>query len=236
MPDAFYKNLIVPIRDFIYPPLCFICSTRLENGDERVCSECWSSFPAFKLGDPVWHELKDRFARSGAVSGFLSCFYFEGEGKLQTAIHLLKYQGMKSIGVMLGKEIGERMRGNSLFTSACVLVPVPLHRLKQRERGFNQSEFICKGISLVSGIHAQANVLRRFKYTQSQTQLSLEERQRNVGDAFSIDPRCRGAIRGKRFLLVDDVITTGATIHACALELVRAGAQSVFAASAAVAR
>ncbi len=236
MPEALYKNLIVPIRDFIYPPLCFTCSARLDNGDERVCRECWSSFPAFKPGDPVWHELKDRFARGGGVSDFLSCFYFEGEGKLQTIIHLLKYQGMKSMGVMLGKEIGERIRGNSLFASADFLVPVPLHRLKQRERGFNQSEFLCKGISLVAGIHAQANVLRRFKYTQSQTQLSPEQRQRNVGDAFRIDPQFRGAIRGKKFLLVDDVITTGATINACALELVRAGAHSVLAASAAVAR
>ncbi len=233
--EAFYKNLLIPVQDFIYPPLCFLCDKRLENGIARVCGECWPNFPPFRAGDPVWHELKNRFAQEGAVSDFLSCFYFEQQGKLQKAIHLLKYQGIRSMGVMLGKEIGNRILRNAAFASADVLLPVPLHKLRQRERGFNQSEIICEGISSVTGIPARANVVHRVKYTQSQTRLKLEERRSNVGDAFRINPHYVQVVKKNRVILVDDVITTGSTISACAKELVREGAKFVLAASAAVA-
>ncbi len=233
--EAFYKNLVVPVQDFIYPPLCFLCDKRLENGGVRMCGECWPNFPSFHVGDPVWHELKNRFAQDGAVSDFLSCFYFEQQGRLQKVIHLLKYQGIRSMGVMLGKEIGYRILQSTAFGSADVLLPVPLHKLRQRERGFNQSEIICEGISTVTGIPTRANVIHRVKYTQSQTKLNLEERRSNVGDAFRINPHYSEAVKRKRVILVDDVITTGSTISACAKELVREGAEFVLAASAAVA-
>lgn len=235
MLKAFYNSIVIPFRDFIYTPLCFVCNERLENDGERVCRECWSSFPLFNVGDPMWLELKKRFDQEGAVSDFLSCFYFEQEGKLQQVIHLLKYQGMKSMGVMLGREIGERIAKHLLFSTADALIPVPLHKLKERERGYNQCEFLCKGIAEVTVIPIKANFISRTKYTKSQTQLNFEERRENVGDAFAVPPASLSEIQRKTLILVDDVITTGSTINACAQELVAAGAKSVLAVSAAIA-
>ena len=169
------------------------------------------------------------------VDDVLSCFLFEKEGKLQDIVHLLKYRGIKSVGVELGKTLGGYMMQDVRFMSADFLIPVPLHRLKLRERGYNQSEFLCKGISEVTHIPIHSSLIVRKKYTQSQTQLDLEERRKNVGDAFTVHERFLSEVKGKTFILVDDVITTGSTINACARGLVAHGAASVFAAAAALA-
>lgn len=235
MLHAVLNRFVVPFRDFVYPPLCFVCGKRMEDGDVRVCGECWSSFRPFNVGDRVWHELHGRFTGEGVVKDFLSCFYFEKDGKLQNVIHLLKYGGIKSMGVMLGREIGRNILSNADLSSADCLIPVPLHTLKQRERGYNQSEMLCRGITEVTGIPTEVDIIRRRKYTQSQTQLNLEQRRENVEDAFGIPARRCAGVHGKEIILVDDVITTGSTIMACARELVNAGAKAVYAASAAVA-
>jgi ComF family protein len=154
----------------------------------------------------------------------------------QQVVHSLKYQGMKSLGIRLGKEIGNRIKASPTFSSADYILPIPLHKLKQRERGYNQSEYLCKGISETTGILIAASFLSRTKYTRSQTQLNLEERRENVGEAFRTNQKFLNEIRGKSFILVDDVITTGSTITACARELRANGAGIILAASAALAQ
>jgi len=143
---------------------------------------------------------------------------------------------MKSLGVRLGKEIGNRIKACQTFSSADYLLPIPLHRLKQRERGYNQSEYICRGISEATGIPVGGSILYRTKYTKSQTQLNLGERRANVGDAFKVNPKFQSEIRGKSFILVDDVITTGSTITACARELRTNGGRTILAVSVALAK
>ena len=233
--NSFLRHIILPLRDFIYPPLCFSCSQRLNDGEVRVCSTCWESFAKVHHGDPAWLEFKAKFDAEGAVKDFLVCFLFEKEGKLQNVIHHLKYSGIKSLGVQLGREIGDKIISNSMFASADYLIPVPLHKLKQRERGYNQSEYLCKGIVEVMSIPINTTFLIRKKYTESQTQLNFEQRKENVGDAFVINLKYQSEIQEKTFILVDDVITTGSTINACAKELINHGAACVLAASAALA-
>ena len=116
------------------------------------------------------------------------------------------------------------------------IIPIPLHKLKERERGYNQSEDICRGISAVIQRPVAADLVKRSKYTVSQTHLTADERKKNVGDAFEIQPRQLMGIKGKCFLVVDDVITTGSTIQAIAKLLKDAGAARVIAASAALAK
>ncbi|MBI4549265.1 MAG: ComF family protein [Ignavibacteriae bacterium] len=205
------------------------------DGESRVCSTCWNSFRKVDHGDPTWLEFKAKFEREGVVNDFLSCFLFEKDGKLQDVIHHLKYSGMKSLGMQLGKEIGTRINSYLEFSSADYLIPVPLHKLKQRERGYNQSEYLCKGIAEVTRIPMNTGLLTRKKYTESQTQLNFEQRQENVGDAFEIHPKRQSDIQGRKFILVDDVITTGSTINACAKELIDHGAKTVLVASTALA-
>lgn len=185
-------------------------------------------------GDEVYRETLARLLERGHVAGLVSRFYFDKEGPLQSLIHQLKYNGMTSLGVALG----ERLAGvlmPELDDNSYILLPVPLHRTKKRERGYNQSEYICKGIANVSGLVVAPSLLKRTRYTQSQTALDIEERRENVADAFALNPRCSVPVADQSFVLVDDVITTGATIDACARLLVKHGAKRVLACSVALA-
>lgn len=168
------------------------------------------------------------------TSDLLSLYYFEKEGTLQSIIHQLKYDGMTTLGVELGRKLGEKLRERAAVGIDGV-IPVPLHSTKLRERGYNQSEYIARGIREVTGIPVYSSLLQRHKYTTSQTQLNATERKENVGDAFSVNKRYLVDIHGKTFLIVDDVITTGATIEACAEVLMKNGAAKAFAGSVALA-
>lgn len=184
----------------------------------------------------MYQQFLAKLTGDGLISRLFSPFYFEKEGKLQSIIHGLKYQGYTSLGVKAGRKIGEVIEAADDLPKADVLLPVPLHPLKKRERGYNQSELISQGIEEVTGIPVRTDLLRRRKYTVSQTQLSLEERKENVGDAFEINEKRRDEVTGKSFILVDDVITTGSTINACAKALHDAGANRVHAAAIALAK
>jgi ComF family protein len=228
------SDILRHLRDFIYPPVCFVCYETLNPEDERICQSCWGKCPVIDRQHSTYQFLRAKFDDEGSISDVVSCFLFEKEGVFQEIIHLFKYRGMKTVGVRLGTKIGEKMIAEK-FPRADYLIPVPLHRRKKRERGYNQSECICNGISHVTGIPVNASLIRRIKDTQSQTQLNLEQRKENVNDAFQIDPSYLPLIQDKIFILVDDVMTTGATIQECARVLLQFKAKKVFAASAALA-
>ena len=230
-----YGSAILPLRDFIYPPVCLTCDAMLAAEEERVCARCWNGMPKIGPGHPVWAELAVRMNNEGAVRDFLSCYLFEQEGTLQQIVHLLKYGGMKSIGELLGREVGKRMLANPGFLSQDSLIPVPLNKLKQRERGYNQAEYICRGISRETRIPVRSSLIIRRRYTESQTGLDRDRRRENVRGAFVLNPDCRAFVEGRSFILVDDVITTGSTVNACARELMEHGAECVLAVSAALA-
>jgi len=224
------------ITDFIYPPVCFLCNEKLSEPHLKVCPVCWSSFTLINAMNSTLLELKSKFNSEGKVEDVISCYLFEKEGKLQEVIHLLKYRGMKSLGVKLGEELGKVIIRNQKFSNADFIIPIPLHKLKKRERGYNQSEFICKGISSITNIPVNTDIVHRVKYTKSQTQLNLVERRENVADAFFISEKKRKLVAGKKVIIVDDVITTGSTINSCANELIKANAGTTLAASVAIAQ
>lgn len=236
MLEIIHEYLVRPVQNFIYPPVCFTCNALLQNDEERICVECWNSFTRLDSSHPTWREIHGKLHSEGVVENLISCYLFEKDGKLQDVIHHLKYGGIKSFGVRLGRELGKRVLQEKLFDGIDFLVPVPLHKLKRRERGYNQCEYICKGIFAVTNIPIADAFLERKKYTQSQTQLNLQERKENVSEAFKVRPDALRIICGKSFLLVDDVITTGSTIQACAQQLRTAGAAKILAASVALAQ
>jgi ComF family protein len=185
--------------------------------------------------DSLYIETKERFENDGKISDCLAPYFFQKEGALQTVIHSLKYEGYTSMGVRLGSEIGKVIDLHEKFRQADFLIPIPLHQLKRRERGYNQSEYICKGISALTKIPVAVSALKRVKYTKSQTKLTLHERSENVSGAFQITSFGKKALSGKTVIIVDDVITTGATMRACAEELRRFGAAQIYSASVAFA-
>lgn len=227
----FAATIIQPISEFIYPPFCLLCDSKLASGESRICSHCWNSFHRMEKNGPAYIDLHRKFSDTNLVADCLAPFLFEQEGRLQEVIHHLKYQGFTSLGFRLGEEIGRQIIETETFLDADFLVPVPLHRLKFRERGYNQCEYLCKGISSITNLPVQSKVLKRIKYTVTQTQLDIAQREENVDGAFRAPKRYRDAIEGKAVIIVDDVITTGATMRSCARELIKYGAEKVFSVS-----
>lgn len=229
------KSTFQPILQFIYPPACFACGTLMEDGNSRVCETCWSGIRTVTPEDQLYKEMHSRLTQTpdAYISDLISLFHFEKEGTLQSIIHQLKYNGMTILGEELGRKLGERVMARRVQLDG--IVPVPLHSVKKRERGYNQSEFIASGIREVTGLPVYTSLLTRHKYTTSQTHLSAAERRENVGDAFTINKRYLLDVQDKTLLVVDDVITTGATVEACAEALMQNGAGTVLVGSVAIA-
>jgi len=234
LPPAF-QSFLEPFYRFIFPPTCFVCEGSLSNGEYKVCNSCWSRVAPADSKDEVYRETLARLVKGGSVSGLVSAFYFDQEGPLQAIIHELKYGGMTSLGVELGRKLGERLASVLSAEMITGSIPVPLHPAKLRERGYNQSEYICKGVQATTGLEVFPTLLRRRRYTQSQTKLNIDERKANVNEAFAINSSYESRVRDGTFILVDDVITTGATIDECARVLVDHGARRVVACSIALA-
>ena len=220
--------------DFVYPPLCISCRKLLERGGEQVCLDCWNSIRVVTKDLSLFIETEKKLIDSGVVDGLVSLYVFEKEGAFQTIVHNLKYGGVQALGVELGRRLGRVMVEKDIHADG--IIPVPLHKRKLRERGYNQAERIAEGLSDVTGIPIRTEIVRRKKYTGTQTLLTLDERKDNMLGAFEVVPRSRPLVKGRIFIVVDDVVTTGATIEACAQQLVAHGAGKIIAASAALAQ
>jgi len=226
-------SIVRSLVEFVYPPVCFVCERYLPDSSSNVCAACWATVQTVGRTDALYNEMRDRLRASGVIDDLASAFYFEKEGTLQALIHQLKYDEMTVIGVEFGKHVAVAMARLLEKIPDADVVPVPLHSVKQRERGYNQSYYIAQGVQIVTGLSVLPHLLRRAKNTPSQTHLNRDERWANVQDAFEI---ARGKmVRSSSYILIDDVITTGATIQACAHVLKEHGARRVYAASIALA-
>lgn len=230
----FLERCVRPFRDLVYPTLCFACGRVTEGRDLGVCRVCARDIKFADHNHPAWQKVAVRFDEEGNLDRFMARFLFEKEGTIQMLIHLLKYGGMRPVGTALGREMGKTILSGQLFPGTDCLIPVPLHRLKQRERGYNQSEYICRGISELTGIRVENGILQRIKFTQSQTRLTMMRRRENVAGAFELKSKNQHKLEGRIVLVVDDIITTGSTINGCAKILRSGGAGKVYAASAAL--
>ncbi len=201
------------ILNLLYPNItCLACKDEVPLNDSGLCSSCEKAL--IESEPPV-------FAVRAPLSGAAAAFLYEGAAL--ELIHTLKYEGIHAAANVLG-EFMAPLADASRNISA--LVPVPLHRRRERERGFNQAALIAKTISQLTGIPI-ASPLVRTRYTKTQTELDANAREANVKDAF-ISAACSGNL-----LLIDDVFTTGSTLYACAEELLKKGANSVYALTAA---
>jgi ComF family protein len=228
-------SLLRVCADVVFPPVCHSCNASLPRGDSVACPSCLRAILQVDEWDDAYREAFAGLNEDRTVSDFVAAWYFEREGPLRTLMHRLKYGGMTSIGVEFGRGLGERIREAGLGESD-IVVPVPLHASRMRERGFNQCEHIARGVSAVTGCPLRTGVLRRTRFTPSQTSLGHVERRENVRDAFALPPHAGRTVAGKTVLLVDDVVTTGATMRSCAGVLRRAGARAVIACAVAIAR
>lgn len=215
--------------DFFYPPYCPICHSSLKEEKSIVCENCWKQIPRLDKNYDIVAEIKSKLKGQVYFSQAYSVWHFIGP--IQNIIHFLKYQNFRNVTHQMGKFMADMIREFNLPQEQLMLIPVPLHKTRIRERGFNQSLLLCISISSQLNIDYSDKVLVRTRYTQSQTKLNASKRQKNVANAFQV--KSAESIRGKTIILVDDVITTGATMNACAQALARCGASEIILISAA---
>jgi ComF family protein len=224
------KSLLTYLFDFFLPRFCPGCNKKLLADEKPVCIDCLSSIliaDEQKLED----EYDKNFSSAKVIKDFYSKYMFETDKTLQHIIHALKYQKQFKLGIYLGEILSEGIKSRNWQID--LIVPVPIHHLKKAERGYNQSDYIVKGLSRSLNIPYSTKSIKRTRHTESQTNLNINRRAENVANAFKV--RNAKRIIGKNILLVDDVITTGATTQECGRALVTGGAKLVYACSIGIA-
>lgn len=204
------KKYFEDLLSLLYPNICYNCDTILVDGEEKICLRCYRDFPL------ALYHLSEQNPLLSITSGMMKiedafCYLkFNKQGIAQKLLHELKYKGDISIGLLLGQWFGNHIKNELLNAKIDFIIPLPLHRSRERSRGFNQSKIIARGMSKVSGISINEEVLFRTRSIATQTKKGKVDRWQNARSMYKVlDAE---AIEGKNVLLVDDVVTTGATI------------------------
>jgi ComF family protein len=239
-PEAFppspglVRRVFGTLSDLVMPPVCLVCRTPLGSHD-ALCARCWREIDFIRpplcdrLGIPLPFDVGDGtisaaaaadppvYDRARAVAAHT--------GSMRTLVHALKFHDRHDVRRLLGKWLVEA--GRELVPEVDVVVPVPLARRRLLMRRFNQAAILAREVASLAGLGYEPLVLERTRPTASQVGLSRGARQRNVAGAFAVSPRRENLVNGRNILLIDDVITTGSTVGACARALRRAGAVRV---------
>jgi ComF family protein len=229
---TFAKDILIDFVSLLYPRYCFACREGLVKGEETICSRCMLELPRthyhLDTENALYRRLQGRIPLKFAFAFFL----FRKGGKVQHLLHALKYSNHPEIGETLGEVYGQELQQAGFNQKFNLIVPVPLHASRKRKRGYNQSEKFAAGLSKNLNIPFSDALLRATK-TETQTRKTKLKRWQNVSEVFQVkEPEL---IRNQDILLVDDVITTGATIEACSQVLIEEGCSSISIASIAYA-
>jgi len=216
------RHLLGYLQDFLglfFPELCAACGRNLFKNEEVICTECIYHLPLtnhhLDQDNQVARQLWGRIAFTNAGS----FMYFRKGNKVQKLMYQLKYNNRPEVGTRLGKLYASELRCSGSWALPDAILPVPLHPRKRKKRGYNQSEYIAAGLSEILGIPVISDKLCRAENTESQTRKARWARYENLKEAFVVKEA--GALEEKHLLLVDDVITTGATLEACSAELLK---------------
>lgn len=207
--QTIWNNLL----NLFYPHLCLLCDKPLIEDEHELCLHCLCNLPRsdyHKRPDNPMLKLFAGIPQLKEVAGFL---LYEKEGYAQSLVHSFKYRNNKKLAKYLGRIASSYLQADNLFNEIDILVPVPLHPKKERKRGYNQSELIAQGIASIYNKPVIPNVLYRKTASSTQTKKSRYERHVNVEKIFALHET--ETFRYKHILLIDDVITTGATSIAC---------------------
>ena len=228
-------SLIARLLDLLSPRTCCICGQRLSPTEEELCVGCNLSLPRTGLAaSPLDNLLARRFWGQVSVERCAALFYYEVHSSAKRPVLRIKYLDHPDTAVFFGKMMANEFAEEGFFDGVDAIVPVPLAKARQRQRGYNQSEMLARGMAEATGLPVETGVALRSAFKASQTRLSRMERFDNVAGLFGI--RHPERIEGRHLLIVDDVIKTGATTATLARQLLLAGAGAVSIASLACTR
>ncbi len=200
-----------------YPDNCVVCGGELRISERVMCSACLIDIPRIYFHNTERNPLEELLWGQIPYVRASSLFYYFKDNTYSSLIYDLKYKNRPDIGVFLGELFADELDKSGFLNDIDYIVPIPLHKKRLRTRGYNQSEKIAEGLSAYSGIPVLPRVIKRTVHTQTQTQKNKEERMRNVSNIFKVTKS--KDIHKKHILIVDDIITTGATSISCAQSL-----------------
>lgn len=225
------------VADLILPRICIVCGDRLLLGERHICLHCLADMPLTRFWDMKHNPMADRFNAAiqtalveDSVSGHdgqtcrheryayaAALFFFSDDAPYRNILYSLKYKGRIDIGRHFGRILGTRLASSDAFRDVDCVIPVPLHWLRLRRRGYNQAEVIAREVASALGARLDCKILKRHRRTRTQTALDVKSKSRNVAGAFSICGKhaSKPATSPTHVLLIDDVFTTGSTLMAC---------------------
>ncbi|MDO9577610.1 MAG: ComF family protein [Candidatus Cloacimonadales bacterium] len=222
------SNILSSLIDLLFPRTCFSCNDRIQN--DIICESCLNSLEFLTEVCPVcgaYDQGKTCLICQGNEFQFDKArSVFQFNKMILNLIHDLKYDEMRKVAILFGKLTEDYLREFNPFQSVDIIAPVPLHKVKKRSRGFNQSQLLTAEISRRMNWPHEPNLIQRRRFTETQTKLGRKDRKKNVQDAFSLKAKLN--INNKNILIVDDVFTTGATVNSISSVLRQNGAAKVF--------
>jgi ComF family protein len=226
-------HILQDFVDLFIPSRCINCGTNLFKSEQHVCRECLSKIPMTNFIKNKDNAVSQIFWGRAKLEYAFSYYFFTKNGSLQNLIHEIKYHGAKELAFEMGRKFGNDLKQESFSKEFDVICPVPLHKQKEKLRGYNQSEWLASGLSDALKIPYNKSLLKRKVFTSTQTKKNRQQRWENVKDAFEVDEISK--VANKHILLLDDVLTTGATLEACAQKLLEIEGTTVSVASLAYA-
>ena len=206
------------VLDLIAPRVCPECGRRFDSSGRELCPYCLKRYPRTNYHlSPTDNDLARLFWGQFPIERAVAFYYYSPQSKLAKVVHAFKYHGRTQLAQELGELMARELLSNGIFEGVDALIPLPLAPVREQERGYNQAYLLAEGISKITGIPIYNNVVKRGEFVQSQTLLGTWQRRQNVDDAFKLVNG--NMLEGQHVMLIDDVITTGATIIACGKQL-----------------
>ncbi len=227
-------SILAKIIDLLFPRFCPVCGKRLVGGEESICASCNLHLPRTNTWEaPYENEIAKMFWHRIPIEKAGALLYYEGHSFTSNIIYQLKYGHRPDIAFDMGRLLAQEGMKANFFDDIDGIVPIPLAKNRQRERGYNQSEEIAKGIADITHLPVLSHIVRRTTFKESQTNKNRWERQQNVKTVFELYPdyleentpnkNSQTSLEGKHYLIVDDVCTTGSTICSCCDTMLQAG-------------
>lgn len=226
------RDIFRGLAGLFYPDICLCCSTGLLQGEKYICGHCFYKLPVTNYHKEQDNPVAQIFWGRVVLEHVTAHYFFKKGNNVQKLIHQMKYQGQKEMGMELGSEMGRKLQ-TTRFCETNLVVPVPLHPEKIRKRGYNQSEWIARGIAEVMGKPLDVTGLVRHSASASQTRRKRYDRWENISAGFGLAHP--DVFSGKHVLLVDDVVTTGATLESCIHAIQQSSSAKISVATLAVA-
>ena len=215
------SGILLDFVSLFFPDYCLACGGSLVKGEEIICTLCMLEMPQTEYHHVDENPLQARLAYRFPVKHAMALYKFSKSGRVQHLLHQLKYRNHPEIGVALGRYYGEKIMEVNLREELDLIIPIPLHPVRKRKRGYNQSAKFAEGLSERLHIPFTDDLMERKNETQTQTNKTKLDRWENINGVFGI--KTPQSVRGKKILLVDDVITTGSTLEACSQVLLKNG-------------